>query len=387
MGIRVVREFVQLMIAFLVGLVTLLAEQPLSQDDVMLLLMSGTAREKKARLIEQRGIDFHLNPDLEKKFQSLGADDRVVGALRNTGTGRRPEVLPTYTATQPTKGARVAPLSSLPGRTGGAGGTPANSRDSLIAEPAPPSNASLPCPDAALVAKIIKEFARKDQQFIEARKNYAYHQSYRVKELDEKGNVVGTHQQEWDVVFGDRGERVARVTYAPADSLKRVFVPADDVFHMRNLQPLMFPPEDLPEYEINYLDHVRVDEITAYVFSVQPKKLKDGRVYFQGTIWVEDQDLEIVKAEGKNIPDMKKRKLFFPHFTTYREQVDGKYWFPTVTIADYILHSSQGPLHAKSIIEYSGYKRFRTEVRILARVGAVDPAAQSSGPPARPGGK
>ena len=89
-----------------------------------------------------------------------------------------------------------------------------------------------------------------------------------------------------------------------------------------------------------------MDEVTAYVFSLRPKAIEKGKQYFQGMVWVDDRDLQIVKSEGKQVPEIKMKhgeENLFPRFTTWREQIDGKFWFPTFTLADDTLYFQGGP--------------------------------------------
>ena len=126
---------------------------------------------------------------------------------------------------------------------------------------------------------------------------------------------------------------------------------------------------------------MKVDEITAYVFSIRPKEIKKGRLYFQGTVWVDDRDLQIVKSEGKSVPEVRKGKEnLFPRFITYREQIDGKYWFPTFTIADDKLYFSSGAVRIKQVIRYTDYKQFKAKTRILTTA----PMDQPHVPPPKP---
>ena len=79
-----------------------------------------------------------------------------------------------------------------------------------------------------------------------------------------------------------------------------------------------------------------------------------------------------VLVNGKNVPDDVRsgHEDLSPPFTTYYEQVDGKYWFPTYTKAEGTLHfaAQQGALsediHMRNIIRYTDYKRFRANVTI-----------------------
>jgi len=240
---------------------------------------------------------------------------------------------------------------------------------------APSKELTDPSPDQ--VQRIIQEFAAKEKLFRQARDNYTYHQINKVEELGPDNEVEGVYEQEWDILFDDSGKRIERVTYAPTDTLKKIMITEEDITSMRNTQPFVLTTDELPEYEIKYLGHVKVDEITAYVFSVRPKEIVKGHQYFQGVVWVDDQDLQIVKSEGKPVPELrtKKGENLFPRFTTWREQIDGKYWFPTYTMADDTLYFSSGPVHMKEILRYTDYKQFKSKVRIVSATPTDQPNA------------
>jgi thiol-disulfide isomerase/thioredoxin len=281
----------------------------------------------------------------------------------------------------------AAPISESPtaGQTGAS--TPVSSTSSVTASgAAPASSAPAAKPSAAAkpaltdpspdqTQQIIREFAAKEKLFKEARDNYTYHQINKVETLGGDSQVTGMWQQEWDIVFDDAGKRIEKVTYAPADTLKEIIMTEQDLDAMRRITPFVMTTDDLPEYDVKYLGHVLVDQLTCYVFSVRPKEIQKGRQYFQGVVWVDDRDLQIVKAEGKNVPELlnsKHGENLFPRFTTYREQIDGKYWFPTFTIADQNLYFSGGPpVHVKEVVRYTDYKQFRSGA-VIKMIGTVD---------------
>jgi len=244
--------------------------------------------------------------------------------------------------------------------------TPAKAATNDLADPSPDQ-----------VQRIIQEFAAKEKVFKEARNNYTYHQINKVEELGPDNEIEGMYEQEWDILFDDAGNRIERVTYAPAETLKRVQMTQEDLTSMRNTQPFVLTTDELPEYEVKYLGHVKVDQITAYVFSIRPKEIQKGHQYFQGVVWVDDQDLQIVKSEGKPVPELhtKKGENLFPRFTTWREQIDGKFWFPTYTLADDTLYFSTGPVHLKEILRYTDYKQFKSKVRIVSATPTDQPDA------------
>ncbi len=245
------------------------------------------------------------------------------------------------------------------------------------------STPGLKDPSPEEIQRIIREFAAKEKVFRAARNNYTYHQINKVQELGPDNEVVGTYEQEWDILYDDSGKRIERVTYAPTATLKGLIVTQEDIENFRNIQPFVLTTDDLPEYDIKYLGHVKVDQIVAYVFSLRPKEIQKNRLYFQGVVWVDDRDLQIVKSEGKTVPELKGKKgqNLFPRFTTWREQIDGKFWFPTYTMADDTLYFPNGPpVHMKEIVRYNDYKQFKSGTRIL-NVESMDKQKEPATPP------
>ena len=380
-------KLVVLVLASLMVVAVRAAEKPLDVDDVTLLLLGGASTDRMVALIQQRGVSFRMTPDLAKKFHDAGADDLVIEALQKAGMRAQPAASPASSA------------PSAPPQTVGSPPAQANSETqpriapaSAAAKVAVPAAASSPVknskglsePSPADIQNIIQEFAAKEKVFREARNNYTYHQINKVQQLDPDGNTVGNFQQEWDILYDDSGKRIERVTYAPPDTLKGLMVTKEDLDAMRNIQPFVLTTDELNDYEVKYLGHVKLDEITAYVFSIRPKEIKKDRLYFQGMAWVDDRDLQIVKTEGKIVPELKTKNVenLFPRFTTYREQIDGKFWFPTYTMAKDTLYFSSGAIDIKQMIRYTDYKQFKSKVRILSTEVADAPATKAN-PPAK----
>ena len=109
----------------------------------------------------------------------------------------------------------------------------------------------------------------------------------------------------------------------------------------------------------------------CYVFDIAPKQIVGKKRYFQGRIWVDDHDFQIVKTYGQAVPEIRdtkkkgKEEHLYPKFTTWRQQIDGKYWFPTYTRADDTLHFNLNDIHIREIVKYEDYKRFGSSVKIL----------------------
>lgn len=217
----------------------------------------------------------------------------------------------------------------------------------------------------AEVNDIIRRFAVKEAEFARARENYTYRQRYRIEELDMSGRVVGKMETVADVIFTAEGKRTERVVFAPMNTLQGLQLTPEDEQDLRNVQPFVLTTKDVNDYKIRYLGRDKIDEIGTYVFAVKPKQMVEGRRYFGGMIWVDDRDLQIVKTYGRAIGVGKRvEKQRFPKFETWREQIDGKYWFPTYTAANDTLPFESGPLPIKMLVTYRDYKQFKSDVVI-----------------------
>lgn len=221
-------------------------------------------------------------------------------------------------------------------------------------------------PTGITVSEIISRFAAKEKDFREARTHYTYHQSNIIQTL-EGDTVDGEYRQDWDVNFDSQGRRTIAVTYAPADTLQRISMTKEDTNDLQNVMPFVLTTDEIPDYNILYVGQQREDELETYVFDVAPKQIDKDHRRFQGRIWVDNRDFQIVKTYGKSVPDIHhgSNENLFPRFTTYREQIDNVYWFPTYTSADDTLHFKGGDVQIRVIIKYTDYKRFGSESRII----------------------
>jgi hypothetical protein len=241
-------------------------------------------------------------------------------------------------------------------------------------------------PNGITAEEIIQRFAAKEKEFKAARDQYTYRQDIAVKTLD-GSTVTGEYHEVFDVLFDDKGHRIENVVFAPQSTLEQGGLSLDegDIQDFRNRLPFVLTSDEIPEYNIVYVGQQSEDELHCYVFDIAPKQIVGKKRYFQGRIWVDDHDFQIVKTYGQAVPETRdtkkkgKEEHLYPKFTTWRQQIDGKYWFPSYTRADDTLHFNLNDVHIREIVKYEDYKRFGSSVKILYQGQEVQKAEPKPG--------
>lgn len=253
-------------------------------------------------------------------------------------------------------------------------GQPAPSTQSASPSPAPAAkpqggSAGISHDAPAIpVEQIIQKFGDRELEFKKERDNYTYNQSFVVQVIDSDNQVAGEYRMTSDILFTPDGKRYEKITSAPPPTLERagLSLSQQDLDDVEHVQPFVLTTTDLPKYDVKYVGREQLDELSTYIFDVAPKKIEKNQRYFQGRIWVDDSDLNIVKSDGKAVPDIikKNNENIFPRFETFRENIEGHYWFPTYTRSDDVLHFSTGAIHMRMTIRYANYKRFGATIKI-----------------------
>jgi len=214
--------------------------------------------------------------------------------------------------------------------------------------------------------EIIKRFAEREAEFKRERDNYTYTQDFAIQTIDDDNRPDGEYRMTSDIIFTPDGKRFEKVTFAPQNTLERIMLSEQDLDDVRNVQPFVLNTTELPKYNVTYVGRQQVDELSCYVFDVAPKVIEKKQRYFQGRVWVDTKDLQIVMTDGKAVPDIISHgnENVFPRFRTYRENIEQGFWFPVYTRADDYLHFRSGDVHIRMTIRYSNYKRYGSTVKI-----------------------
>ena len=228
-------------------------------------------------------------------------------------------------------------------------------------------------PTGVSIDDIIKRMGEREAAFEHARDQYTFRQTVKMDTVsDDTGRPDGEFADVEDITFDNAGHRVEHVVFAPQNTLARVIMTESEVNDIKQRLPFILTTAQLPEYNLTYLGKQHVDTLDTYVFDVAPKQLVKGHRYFQGKVWVDQQDMEIVLVNGLNVPQDVRRghEDLSPPFTTYYQQIDGKYWFPTYTRAEGVLHfaaqngAMSQDVHMRDTVKYTDYKRYHTSVTI-----------------------
>lgn len=215
------------------------------------------------------------------------------------------------------------------------------------------------------VDAIIRAFTAKETEFARALNNYGFKRDAVVRTIGAGGQITGEYHRTSQFSFDDRGGRYERISYFPQPTLTEVSFTQEDLEDLGGVQPFALEASKIDRYKFTYAGKERIDELDLYVFDVTPKVMpkKVSDRLFQGRVWVDDRDLQIVKVRGKGVPEGKQR---FPIFETYREQIDGKYWFPTYTsVDDELVFPGGQTVHLRMTVRYTDYRRFKGSVRII----------------------
>jgi len=218
------------------------------------------------------------------------------------------------------------------------------------------------------IDRIIKTMTANESEFRQALINYVFNRSATVQTVGMGGQVTGTFRRDSFLSLTEDGRRIEKIKFAPVSTLTEITVTPEDLEDLGGVNPFALEPSVVNQYNFSYLGKEKIDELNLHVFDVSPKVLPDPKKtklrLFTGRIWVDDQDLLIVKSKGKAVPETKTSK--YPVVETWRENIDGKYWFPSyISSDDELVFDSGQAVKLKMRVKYTDYRQGRSDVRIL----------------------
>jgi hypothetical protein len=215
-------------------------------------------------------------------------------------------------------------------------------------------------------AGFLRKIAARETQNAVARDDYTYRQSVAVQEFNVQGQVTGEFSEVRDITYTESHGRTEQIVQPAKSTLTKIRLTREDFNDIRNVEPFLLTTAQVSLYEGRYQGEEMMDGTQCFVEQIRPKQILAGQRFFDGTIWVRETDLSVVRSEGQAVPQIEttKEQNLTPHFTTIRKEVDGKWMFPVETYADDTLYFRDWPQRIRTVIRYTNYKRFEANSTI-----------------------
>jgi hypothetical protein len=231
---------------------------------------------------------------------------------------------------------------------------PVNAPPTIVLSPNP-----TPDPPPIPAVEIIKRFSQNEDAMLLAHSNYGFHRTVRVQEFDIVGKPVGELVLSTDWVRSPDGRFYEKGEKHPESTLRHLDLDADHMDVLQKLPPLPFTTPQIAKYDFVYAGTQKLDELNTYIFNVHPKQVDRTHAYFEGVIWVDSQDFVIVKTLGRwqtELGDVSTPQFPFKIFDTYRENIDGKIWFPNYLRSDEFISTKVGRVNVRLTVRWENYK-------------------------------
>jgi len=218
--------------------------------------------------------------------------------------------------------------------------------------PAKPEPPTLP-PD-----EVIRRFAAKEDEMVRAIKGYTFQKDVRIQEIGSDNKSAGQLEVVTQLRITPEGKLVEKPVSRPPSTLHNLDLQRGDSDLLAPMPMFPLTTAMLPKYEITYGGKQPLDELSAYFFTVKPRALERAHAYFSGVVWVDVQDLVIVKTMGKwvtELGDVTASDLPFTVFETYRQQIGKNLWFPAYSRSDDSIQAGDARVPIRVIIKWTDF--------------------------------
>lgn len=221
-------------------------------------------------------------------------------------------------------------------------------------QPEPPAPPSLP------ESEIIRRFSQKEDEYLAARTHFTYKKTIRIEEFDPDGKPSGEYVLMMEPARDEDGKLYEKIVQRPQSTMHHFFLQSEDLDGLARIPAFPLTTKQLASYDLKYLGKEQVDEVDCYIFQVKPKTVERQKAYFDGIVWVDAKYLEVVKSYGQWMTDLGPMHVIkdmpFSLFETYRENVDGKYWFPSYSRSDDTAELKGQQIPVRIVIKWTDFK-------------------------------
>ena len=143
---------------------------------------------------------------------------------------------------------------------------------------------------------LLKQIAQRETGNAQARENYTYRQSVTIQEFDDQGRITGQYREVRDITFSPSRVRYEQVVDPAKSTLTRIKLTPEDFADLRNVQPFLLTMDNLALYEGQYKGEETMDGQQCFVEYIRPKQILSKQRFFEGTLWVRESDLAVVRS-------------------------------------------------------------------------------------------
>jgi hypothetical protein len=201
--------------------------------------------------------------------------------------------------------------------------------------------------------EIVQKFVAKEDRYAEAFRTYTYNLTVRIVATGADSDASGEARLTTQIYSKADGERVGRLLGEPESTLKAFDFNRTDLLEFTSLPQFVLTSDQLFKYDITYVGKQKVDEIDAYAFHIKPKSVDRRERRFEGVVWVDDRDFEIIKTYGRFLTDVVSQEPF-QLFESYRELV-GDLRLPTYIRSDGEKKAGDAMIPLRLTLRFSDY--------------------------------
>jgi hypothetical protein len=207
--------------------------------------------------------------------------------------------------------------------------------------------------------EILERATRNGQELLAALRQYTYYAELTIETVSAADVITGKFYRFSQISYGADGTAREKIFESKSTLPEDVHIHTNAVNNMARVYRFFVSPESMRQYEFNYIGSERVDELDTFVFDVKPKvslpdPSKSTERFLKGQIWIDQQDLQVVKVAGQALSEQSAHRT--PRFETYYQNYD-KYWFPAFTSADDEIRVGRKFTRVIVSVRFTSYKK------------------------------
>jgi hypothetical protein len=211
------------------------------------------------------------------------------------------------------------------------------------------------------IERIVSAFTARETEFRNALAQYSFKREAVAQTIGAGKQISGEYHRTSQLLFDDTGKRIEKIILFPTPTLSGIGISADDLDDLGGVQLFALEASKANLYNFKYAGKERIDDFDLHIFDVSPKAVPDPKKVkdrlFQGRIWVDTENNQIVKTRGKGVPEPKNSA--FPNVEIFREEIAAGLWFPTYAYADeeLMLGNGGGVVHLRMKVSFTEFKK------------------------------